>query len=620
MRGRALILALWLALVVAGLLAASRLEGRLDAEGSPPPGSESARAAELLRRRVPALAGPVHLAVVQGDAGRYSARLARRLGGLVLDWPGTKVRAVLVAGRRDVSVLRTQIAQTRPPPGVTVALTGPAEAVADLYAYLGDRLAVIERISLLAALIVLVLVLRNLPLTLIGLSVGVTCLLATPAAIYLISYFKPVGSLNLVVAAVVALAMGLDYPLLFLSRWAESRDVRETLRTAGKTIATTAAILVGAGLSILLVPIPALHSVGLTLAAAAILAAAATLTLLPALVGLLPKREARSRPAGTWNALSALVLARPRTSLALALAAVGALAAPIAGLKTWSPSYAVLPPGLEAARAIRALEAAGVAGAAGPIVVALDLPAQRQADRVAGALVADPRIGRVWRVGAGLLVVESRKAPDHPDNAALVGSIRGIVGTAGAVGGAAATQADVERAMRSALPAVVGANLLLILLILGLHLRSVVLPLKAVLTNLLPVLAGLGAVVAVCGRDGGYVQSLTVLIMGSLLLAISMDYEIFILSRIREEYDAGGDHSQAIAAGMRHSGRVVVGAALVLLSVFVPYGFVDAPGLRELGVGLSVAILVDATLVRLVLVPAALALLADWNWWHPFKR
>jgi RND superfamily putative drug exporter len=161
---------------------------------------------------------------------------------------------------------------------------------------------------------------------------------------------------------------------------------------------------------------------------------------------------------------------------------------------------------------------------------------------------------------------------------------------------------------------------LIILIVLGVHLRSLILPLKALLTNALPVLAGLGAVVAFSWTQGGYVQSLTVLVMGTLLLAVSMDYEIFILSRVREAYDACRDHDEAIAAGMARAGRVVVGAAAVLLAVFLPYCFLDAPGLRELGVGLSVAILVDATIVRMVLVPSALALLADWNWWHPFKN
>ncbi|MBM3268420.1 MAG: MMPL family transporter [Candidatus Sericytochromatia bacterium] len=607
---RLLVLLLWLALAAAGLYAGTKLEARLDRQAAPPPGSESARVAAVLAERFPALAGQSHLAVVSGRSGAYAHRLARALEGRVLRF-APDLAGIWVAGERDVGAMRATIARTTPPPGVTVALTGPEEAVLDLYAFLGEQLALIEKISLGAALVVLLLVLRSLRLALHGLSVGIACLLAAPAGIYLLSHFKPISSLNLVVAAVVALAMGLDYSLLFLARWREEGDLARVMRTAGRTIATTALILVGAGLSILWVPLPALHSVGLTLAFEAVLAALAALTLLPAL----PLGQAGTPPPPpAWVRLPALVARHPLTSLLGALLAIALLAMPLAGIKTWSPSYAILPPGLEAARAVRALEAAGVAGAVSPIVVV-----SGQAAKLATDIGADPRVGRVWSSGADLLIVESRQSPDHPAIAGLVRDLRRMAAPGGAVGGGAAAQLDVEVAIWRALPLVVGTNLLSILLILGWHLRSVVLPLKAIATNLLPVAAGLGVVVALAARDGSPVQTLTVLIMGTLLLALSQDYEIFILSRVREAFEADADHAAAVAAGMRGAGPVVIGAALVMLSVFVPFCFAAAPGLRELGVGLATAIAVDATLVRLVLVPAALTLMADWNWWHPFK-
>jgi uncharacterized membrane protein YdfJ with MMPL/SSD domain len=198
-----------------------------------------------------------------------------------------------------------------------------------------------------------------------------------------------------------------------------------------------------------------------------------------------------------------------------------------------------------------------------------------------------------------------------------------------AVGGVTAFAADVDRAIFGGLPKMILFILLFSYVVLLLLLRSVLLPLKAVLMNVLSVGAAYGVLVAVfqwgwldwTGYDSpGYVDTISPVLLLAVTFGLSMDYEVFLLTRIRERYVAGADNTTAVAEGLAASARTITAAALVMVAVFGSFALAGAPTIKELGLGLAVAIAVDATIVRLVLVPAAMRLLGDWNWWLPFRR
>ena len=563
-------------------------------------------------------------------------------------------------------------------------VTGAPAAAVDVFDLLGRRLGQVERVSLLVSAVVLVYVFGSWLLASLALVSGLVCLAILPALLVGLSHLWPVTAVNMAVAAVISLALGLDYPLLLLTRFRQEfrsdigRALERTLETAGGTLMTSGAVMVAGGLSVLLIPLGEVRSVALTMVFSSLLALGLSLTFIPAILRLLAARwdlepflgKRRQEKADRyWRGLASLVASRPRTALVASLVLLGALAAPALSLRTWSPYVSMLPAGLEARRGLDLLLESGHGGLISPLIViwktdragAAVTPAFVGHMRdVTSQLEGDPRIARVESVAGlaadpratalllrspiarrsftgisqdgsvALMRVVPKAAPDDPEGARLVHDIRGILagaaypGAEAALGGMQAEQADSQAAFNRGLPAVLGFNLIVIPLILAVAFRSIVLPLKAVVTNLLPVLAGLGVVTARfqlfdggAAAYGGYIQAMTVAIMFSLLFAISMDYEIFLLARIREAFDESGENREAVVTGIGTSGRVVVGAALVLLSVFVPYLFVEIRTLQELGTGLTVATLLDATIVRLILVPAAMIVLGKWNYWLP---
>ncbi|MBU6430185.1 MAG: MMPL family transporter, partial [Cyanobacteria bacterium REEB65] len=199
-----------------------------------------------------------------------------------------------------------------------------------------------------------------------------------------------------------------------------------------------------------------------------------------------------------------------------------------------------------------------------------------------------------------------------------------------AVGGDQAQLLDTAQVFTRSLPILAVLNLLALTLILGVAFRSIVLPIKAVLMNMLPLVAAMGIVCLVFQfgvgakliglQPPGYVMMMTPAILLTVLFALSMDYEVMILSRIREAYDRSGDNRTAILEGLGQSGKVIVGAAAIMFSVFAAYLFSDINPMREVGLALATAILVDATVVRLALLPSAMMLMGHWNYWLPGNR
>jgi putative drug exporter of the RND superfamily len=384
---------------------------------------------------------------------------------------------------------------------------------------------------------------------------------------------------------------------------------------------------------------------------------------------------------GFWHRWAVRIMRRPWAFMAAALVVLVVLALPFAGIRLGQPGAAILPAEESPRRATERLAAEFGAGVTGPMEVLVDTPGGagtranlERVDRLTRALHADPAVVGVqsltaalpradlddytrlyanglagvapelapavaglsnWDRGADLarITVVTRDAPESEAAEDLVDRVRdryvpeaGLAGQA-RVGGATALNLDLAREISGQLPVVVLAVLALSFVLLVMAFRSLVLPLQAIAMNLLSVGAAYGLIVAVFqwgwgeGLLGftseGHIEVFVPLFLFSILFGLSMDYEVFLLSRIREEYLRSGDNELAVARGLESTARTITSAALVMVTVFAAFAAGRLVPFKEMGFGLAVAVLIDATLVRTILVPAVMRLVGRHNWWMP---
>jgi uncharacterized membrane protein YdfJ with MMPL/SSD domain len=307
-----------------------------------------------------------------------------------------------------------------------------------------------------------------------------------------------------------------------------------------------------------------------------------------------------------------------------------ALAIPALQLEMRNGAFQQFPKGNETRVGAEAAAQAIGAGATAPVEI---VAPRAQLARIQQTARADPEVARLEppllsRDGDQVLV---RAVPRHqgesPAARDLVQRLRDQLPASAQVGGSPAFGKDFSDRIGSSMGLIALFVLALSYVVLLLLLRSVLLPLKAVLMNLLSVGAAYGVLVAVFQlgwidgflgfQSNGYVDALTPPLVLAIVFGLSMDYEVFLLSRIRERWSATGDSRTAVAEGLQRSAKTITSAALIMTCVFAVFVLTGVPSIQQLGVGCAVAIALDATLVRLVLVPAAMELLGDWNWWLP---
>jgi RND superfamily putative drug exporter len=322
------------------------------------------------------------------------------------------------------------------------------------------------------------------------------------------------------------------------------------------------------------------------------------------------------------------VMRRPVVALVAGAATMIVLAAPLLAMKTFNRGLDELPANAEVRVATERAQALAGAGFSSPVhIVAPAVPAAlvRRIARMPGVAGVGTPVrssdGTRWLLDVRLAVQpESQPARD------VVHRIERAAGPGAIVGGSTVFDLDVQHAIFGGLWKMLLFILAACYIVLLLLLRSVVLPLKAVLMNLLSVGASYGVLVAIFQwgwldwtgyHHPGYVDTIVPALVLAVTFGLSMDYEVFLLTRIRERWLAHGDNERAVAEGLVGSARIITSAAAVMVAVFAAFAVAGAPSLKELGVGLAVAILLDASLVRLVIVPAAMRLLGDWNWWLP---
>ncbi|MEU9042938.1 MULTISPECIES: MMPL family transporter [unclassified Kitasatospora] len=519
-----------------------------------------------------------------------------------------------------------------------------------------------EAIGLGAALVILTLTLGSLVAAALPLLAGVIGLGIALPVLGLVGHLMDVPEAGETIAAMIGLGVGIDYTLFGLTRF---RDLRaagvgiedaavRTTAGSGKSVAFAGSAVVAALAGLALGGLPLLYALALAPAIAVVTALGVNLTLLPAVLvllgGRLTPRPAAPAPEGRprgWGRVAALVAARPWPLLLAGLALLGALAVPAARLHlgqldagskaagsmsrtAYDRMAAAFGPGAGGVLQVVDVLPAPAAGGAGDPRAAAVTTALRGAEGVAAvsppALAADGRTVR-WQVTPAT-------APSDPATTALVHRLRSDVLPAATgsgqvlhVGGTPAAQADLNARIAQRMPLVVGFVLTVAGLLLLLAFRSPVVAAKAAVMNLVSVAAAYGVLTAVfqqghgarlIGLDGavpipGYVP----LLMFAVLFGLSMDYEVFLLSAVREGYLRERDNRRAVVAGLAGTGRIISSAALIMVAVFLGYLLSDDPVVKMFGIGLATAVALDATVVRGLLVPSTMVLLGDGNWWLP---
>ncbi|WP_316526528.1 MMPL family transporter [Kitasatospora brasiliensis] len=465
-----------------------------------------------------------------------------------------------------------------------------------------------------------------------------------------------------VLALMVGLAVGIDYALFIVSR--HRRHLAEGLEpeeAAARATATAGSAVVFAGLTVVVAlaglavaGVPFLTVMGLVASGAVVVAVLVAITLLPALLGFagrsidrLPvwKRALRTGGRTTlgerWGRF---VVRRPLAVLLTGLAALGVLAVPAASLSLGLPGGGSQAAGTDPRKAYDLVGESFGPGFNAPLVVVVDAHGAPQPEQAVREVAAKLQTLKGVRTllppavdaasGTALVTVIPQTGPDHEDTRALVNEIRdqreelrSATGAGIAVTGTTAANIDVSTKLGQALPPFVAVIVGIALVLLALAFRSVLVPLKAVVGFLLSILASTGAVVAVYQwgwLDGlidvpkvGPVVSFLPILLISVLFGLAMDYELFLVSGMKEQYVHGMAPREAVVAGVRGGARVVTAAALIMVSVFGSFVLGDDPIVQPIGFALAVGVLVDAFLVRMALVPAAMALFGRAAWWFP---
>jgi len=544
-------------------------------------------------------------------------------------------------------------------PGYQVALGGQAISLVA-----GAKPGPSEGIGILAAIIIMLLafgsvVAMGLPIitALFGIAVAF-------AVLDLLSHVVTTPVFAPEIMAMIGLGVGIDYALFVVTRYrqglAEGRDPRDavavSLATSGRAVLFAGTTVILSLLGLFILQLPFMRGLAIGAIAAVVLVMAAAMTLLPAMIGFagraidnlaipgLLQSGAEPSERGFWYRWSRTVQRHPLVSGAAALLVLVCLALPMFSMRQAFTDAGNDPASTTTRQAFDALATGFGPGFNGPLIIAARVPAGQQAtaERLADAVRTSPGVAfaspaQLNSAGtAAVIVAYPTTAPQAAQTEDLVHHLRDTVlpettsgtGVAAYVGGETAGSVDAATYLSARLPWVIGAVLLLSFLLLMAVFRSLAIPMKAVIVNLLSVGASYGVIVAVFqwGWLGGFfgigatgpIDPWIPLMMFTILFGLSMDYEVFLLSRIREEWRMSGDNSTAVADGLAKTARVITAAAGIMIFVFGSFVFGDPLHvLKVFGLGLASAILIDATLVRMVLVPSIMELLGPANWWMP---
>ncbi len=683
------VLAVWIVLILLGLMASTKLNEHLTTSLAVP-GTESAKADQILTEHFNEnIEGTFTIILrfpqsTQAEIENLEAKIAhaasaipsakvtqqRALGGVLFTNVGTSFTLLEAAAYTDR--LRTALAHQ----GLSGALvTGPSAINRDVTPVLAVDLLHGQIIAVLLALLLLILVLGwcwavLIPFLFAGATISVVLgMIFLIAQKFLMVLYIP----NIV--ELIGLGLAIDYSLLMVHRFRREmmgeevvhvdNAIVKTMQTAGRTVILSG-LVVSIGLATLfLVPIPFVRSLGAAGLLVPIISVIATLTLQPGLLsflghrgvkphgfqGLLARRDLMS---GFFARASRFVIQRPKTILAFSLTLLVIGASSVLWLQVTPSALTSIPSSLESSRALSMVTDRVGPGIITPTQILIDLggPGLAITPRIISARV---KLAKDILKDAEVFVVAAGEKPPYVDNTGrflrmfVIG--RHIFGapvsqklvvdlrqnylsktdfppnTRFFLGGVPPQGTDLLKSILASFPPIVLLALLLAYLILVRAFRSLVLPLKAILMDLISIAIAYGSMVLVFRFGWGssiigtyhldQIEAWVLIFLFAVLFGLSMDYEVFIVSRIREAKDRGISNSQAITEGLAHTGGVVTAAAIILISALAGLIFGRIPGLQQLGIGLAFGVFIDATLIRGLLLPSAMVLLGRWNWWLP---
>jgi uncharacterized membrane protein YdfJ with MMPL/SSD domain len=561
--------------------------------------------------------------------------------------------------------------------GVTPYLAGQATVWAGMQELSKEDLAKAEASGFPIVALILLVVFGSLAAAALPLSLGFVSVIVTGALIYFLSLQMSTSVFVTNMASMIGIGVAIDYSLFILARYREERrDGRDCDEARSQALSTSGLAVAFSGIAVIvslaglwMVDNQALRSMALgamTVVAVSILTAT---TLLPALIALLGdrvmpggivarvlrflKHRLLRRPLptravaadggglGFWDRWARRVMARPWLAVTGAAGILLFLAVPVLSLETGTEAIEQFPKDSDV-RVGNELATAQLGGGADPVQILVAFSGEVDRGAVSSfvrELRAAPNVSSVsppvYAGNSALIEATSRAQSDTEAATALVTRLRDDLVPASAlagvatvdVGGETARTDDARAQISGSLWKIIGFVLALSFVVLMVMLRSLLLPLKAVLMNLLSIGAAYGVLVAVfqwgwldsvLGFESlGALDTINVPLIFAIVFGLSMDYEVFLMSRIRERYLRHGDNERAVAEGLASSARTISSAALIMSSVFAVFVLTGVPSIKELGVGCAVAIALDATLVRLILVPGAMKLMGDWNWWMP---
>ncbi len=632
-----------------------------------PSASPAQRRAAVLRVRR-AVAGLDRVTLSPAAARRAEAQL-RRTGVAMLPLRSDRSSDLLID---SATTLRSDLDPGTVDGGVTTYLAGQPTIWAGMQELSKKDLSKAEAGGFPIVALILLVVFGSLAAAALPLALGFISVIVTGALIYFISLNMETSVFVTNMASMIGIGVAIDYSLFILARYREERGAgRSEEEARAEALATSGLAVTFSGLAVIvslaglwMVDNQALRSMALgamTVVAVSILTA---ITLLPALIAMLGDRVlpggvvARAlsffrhrvfrrpdRPPNAestfWQRWTASVMARPWTAVIGVSAVLLTLAIPVLSLTTGTQALSQFPKNSDV-RVGNELASQQVGGGTDPvqIVAAFSGPVDRAA--IPGfirTVEATPGVSSVappaFAAGSALIQATPSAPSESDAAAALVDRLRDTVVPATRlasvasvdVGGETARSHDVRRLIGGSMWKIILFVLALSFLVLMAMLRSLLLPLKAVLMNLLSIGAAFGVLVAIFQwgwfdslfglESQGALDTINVPLIFAVVFGLSMDYEVFLMSRIRERYMEHGDNERAVAEGLSSSARTISSAALIMTCVFAVFFLTGVPSIKELGLGCAVAIALDATLVRLILVPAAMKLLGNWNWWMP---
>lgn len=649
LRNRLLVVTVWVALALFGFYANANINSLLTTSITVP-GSESAKADQIIESAFGETTEGAFSIFVTYDKNATKAevtQLQQRIVAAANEFSDSHlvqnraINGVLYAnlqtpyGLQDASAFTEKLRKSLINNGISNAkVSGPPAIKYDVSPILEKDLQRGQLVAIAVALIFLLLTLRSIWSMLVPLIMAITTISTSIGIIYLLAHKMLMVLYIPNIVELIGLGLAIDYSLLMVHRYKLDGDIKKTQRTiliSGSTVAIALSTLI-------LIPIPFMRSLGIAGVIVPLVAMAAATTLQPVLLSYLGAEGSKPKFAtNRFRLIATFIVKRPIAVIMISLALLAIPTSQLVNLKITPSSLSSLPENLESAEAIKIATDRAGEGIISPIQVVIKLPAVSDANMARVKLASQIAENRdVFAVATDRSYIDKSgkilrifviSKNNLGDSQKLIRYLRDLsnefpAGTEVFIGGAPAQGYDLVETIKRTFPLIAIFMVSLSFVLLRRFLSSFLIPIKAILLDLISIGAAIGTAVFFMNNGIGVykleqIEIWTLLFIFSVLFGLSMDYEVFIVSRIRESYLEKKNNNQAIIEGLANTGGVVTTAALIMVCALTGFVTGHFAGLQELGVGLIAGIAIDATIIRLLLLPATMVLLGKWNWSHP---